>query len=338
MSRWKLPSLSSPQVQGVLAALLSAVVLGLSPVFGKQAINAGTPWLTVVMLRTVAATGLLWLTYLSIRQLRLYTYIYPVGLVGCLAAGLINGAGSLMYYNGLGRLDAALAQLIYMLYPLFLTLLAQLDGYSISRFTIFRLALAIAAVYLLVGLETSRADPVGVALMLGGSVMYALHLVVNQRMLQEMPAPTVTLYTLTAMSATVVFAYFVKGRPILPPNPIAWQAVTSLMLATLLSRLMLFMGVKRLGSVQAALLGLSELFITVVGAHLLLDEKLTPAQWLGTGLLGFSVLLITHEKSLGVLPTPKPWLRILTARFTTPSLPPAPPPPAPVKSSPGEGD
>ena len=326
--------MNTHRLQGILAALLSAVVLGLSPVFGKQAINAGTSWLTVVMLRTVAATGLLWFAHLAVPRLRRFAYIYPVGLLGCLTAGLVNGLGSLMYYNGLGRLDASLAQLIYMMYPLFMAVLAWIDGYAISRLTLLRLGMALAAVYLLVGVGTAEADLWGVAFMLGGSVMFALHLVINQRMLQDMPAPTVTLYTLTAMAGTVFIAYLIGGLPALPPTPLAWQAVSMLTFATLASRLMLFMGIKRLGGVQAVLLTLSELLITVVGANLILGELLSPPQWLGAILLGLSVLLVLSERGLGVRHDPKPWLQIITARFARAHVTrPASPPPRPKDSN-----
>lgn len=318
-SRW-----SSTKAQGISASLLSAVVLGLTAVFGKQAINAGTPPITVVMLRTVIAMAMLWSAYLLFRPLRKFIYIYFVGIVGCLSAGLINGVGSLMFYAGLSHMNASLAQMLYTIYPLLLTLLSRLDGYPISRFTGLRLGLALGAVYLLVGVDSGHADWVGVLLMLGSGALYALHLAVNQRVLYDVPAPTVTLYTLTAMALTVTAAYYISGRPIMPPSTTAWESVWLLTVVTLISRLALFAGVKRLGGVQTALLGLSELLVTVFTASILLSEKLTPIQWLGAGLLTASVLLVIRDKSLGTIPEPKPWFQVLT----TP-VPPTFPPPAP---------
>jgi hypothetical protein len=74
-------------------------VLRLAPIFGKQAINAGTPALSVVALRTVFATLSLWLLF-ALRSGAASSYIYPVGLWDCFTAGVINGLGSLMYYTG----------------------------------------------------------------------------------------------------------------------------------------------------------------------------------------------------------------------------------------------
>ena len=89
---------------GVQAALASAVFLGLAPIFGKQAILLGLSPLSVVALRTLLATLLLIVVMLIFK--RKYFYIYPAGLLGCLLAGGINGAGSLLYYGSLGRIDA----------------------------------------------------------------------------------------------------------------------------------------------------------------------------------------------------------------------------------------
>jgi drug/metabolite transporter (DMT)-like permease len=313
--------------QGVYASLVSAFVLGLTPTFGKQAILAGTPPMSVVALRTVFAMLVLWAVFAV--AWRRYLYIYPVGLYGCLAAGLINGLGSLMYYTGLGRLDASLAQLLYTLYPIFLTLLARFDGYAISRFTVFRTILALLAVYLLTRSAHAPTDWLGALLMIAAGSFYAMHLAVNQRVLYDVPAPTVALYTLTGMGVTVSAGYLLAGLPALPPTPLAWEAVGLLTLVTVISRVALFMGVKRLGGVQAALIGLSELLVSVLSALLLLGETLTGAQWVGALLLAGSVLLVVRERGLGQRPAPRPFMPGLMARLTpgpaVPAAPPAPP-------------
>jgi drug/metabolite transporter (DMT)-like permease len=300
--------------QGVAASLLSAIVLGLSPIFAKQAYQAGVPWLSVVTLRTVAATGLLWLL-LAIFARR-YLYIYPVGMVVCAAAGFINGLGSLLYYGGLHQLDASLAQLLYTLYPIFMTLYYRLDGRPVSRYTLLRLCLGLGAVFLLaqVGGHTTF-NWVGAAMMLASSALYALSLFINGHVLYEMPSPTVTVYTLMAMSITVSVAYVFKGLPALPATFPGWQAVLLLTGATMASRLLLFLGVKHLGSLQAALLSLGESLVAVLAALLLLGEKLTLIQWLGAALLALSIVLVQFEKTVGAPPRPKPWLQWLEAWF-----------------------
>ncbi len=279
---------------GIPAAVSSAFFLGLAPIFGKQAILYGFPPLAVVAVRTVMAAVLLLLVVAVFR--RKYLYIYPVGLFGCLLAGGINGLGSLFYYNGLGRIGAGVGHLIYSLYPMFLALWLILDRQPPSKLTWFRIGLAIASIYLLSQAGGGPLDLYGVLMMLVASALYALHLPINQRVLYEIPAPTVTLYTLIAMSAVVVPAYFYFASWPETTNTVGWAPVAGLTLATFFSRLTLFLGVKHLGGMQTAILGLGELLVTVSLANLWLGETLNQQQWVGAALLVFSLVLIGFEK------------------------------------------
>jgi drug/metabolite transporter (DMT)-like permease len=279
---------------GIFAALGSAVFLGISPVFGKLAITLGFSPFAVVALRTVMAAALLFLIVAIFS--RQYLYIFPVGLVGCFLAGVINGLGSLLYYMALYRLPASLGQMLYSLYPLFLAVWLILDRQAPSRLTLIRIGLASLAVLLLTDLPASTTDFTGVMMMIGAAMLYALHLPINQRVLYEAPAQTVTLYTLISMSLVVVPAYFIFDRT-WPAENVPWTPVLLLTFATFFSRLALFLGVKRIGGMQTALLGLAELLVTLFFSYYWLRENLTPPQWLGAFGLGISLLLVKFEKN-----------------------------------------
>ncbi|MGQ9832318.1 MAG: DMT family transporter [Candidatus Villigracilaceae bacterium] len=280
------------QIQGIQAALASAFFLGLAPVFGRQAILFGFSPLAVVALRTLLASLLL-LFVLSLRDRALF-YIFPVGLAGCTLAGIINGTGSILYYLALERLNANVGQLLYSLYPLFVAIGMVFDRQPPSKLTLVRIGLATIAVLLLTQTQNAKADIVGIVMMLGASVLYALHLPINQRVLYEVPAPTVTFYTLLAMSLVVVPAYIFFDRRI-PSLEHPWWPIIGLTLVTFLSRLSLFLGVKRLGGMQTALLGLGELLVTIIASHFWLRESLSTFQWLGVILLSATLLLVRFE-------------------------------------------
>ncbi len=302
--------------KGILAALSSAFFLGMAPVFGRQAILLGLAPLAVVAIRTTLAALLMLLVIFVFY--RPFLYIYPAGLLGCLLAGWINGVGSLFYYSALGRINAGLGQLLYALYPLFLVAWLALDHQRPSRLTLLRLGLALPAIALLLQVDGGvKIDLIGVAEMLIASALYALHLPFNQRVLYDMPAPTVTLYTLLAMSAVTVPVFLFSGPLSLsgaqpggggPLSQVLMDGIArfgwpmlGLTLVTFFSRLMLFAGVKHLGGMQTALLGLGELLVTVIFAYLILGEHFTPLQWSGAVLLAVSLGLVALEK-----PTPRP--------------------------------
>jgi drug/metabolite transporter (DMT)-like permease len=283
------------QSTGVLAALSSAVFLGLAPVFGRWAILTGFSALAVVALRTGLATAILFTLMFIFR--RQFLYIFPVGLAGCFLAGAINGIGSLLYYMALADLPASLGQLLYALYPLFVAVFSVLDKQPISRLTVIRVSLAALAVLLLtLNIGGTRVPLSAVLMMIGSAALYALHIPINQRVLYEIPAPTVTLYTLLAMSLVTIPSYLLFDRQ-WPAATVSWWPVVWLTMVTFISRLTLFLGIKNIGGTQTALLGLGELFITIIISHYLLHETLTAIQLIGASILGISLFLITLEKN-----------------------------------------
>lgn len=279
--------------KGILAAAGSAFFLGLTPIFGKQSILLGFTPFAVVAIRTSLATLLLF-TFLVVFKRSLF-YIYPLGLIGCLVAGFVNGVGSILYYVALSRIDASIGQLLYSFYPLFVALWLFLDRQPISRITLLRLILVLPGVYLLISNGEKSIDLIGAALMIGAALLYALHLLINQRILYEAPAPSVTFYTLLSMSITVIAAFLIF-KPSLPPQGTSWIPLLCLAFITFLSRLTLFFGVKQLGGMQTSLLGLGELIVTMVFAQVFLHERLDANQWIGALLICVNMILVAYDK------------------------------------------
>ncbi|MGB7876868.1 MAG: DMT family transporter [Anaerolineales bacterium] len=277
---------------GVRAALLSAGFFGLTPIFGKLAVNFGISPLAVVGFRTIMATLLLLLLTAIIN--RKYLYIYPAGLIGCGLAGLLNGVGSIFYYAALDRISAGIGQLLYSLYPLFVAIILFFDSQPPSRLTLIRIFLALLAIVFLTNASSGTVDVIGILQMLVASVLYAAHLPVNQRVLYDIPAPTVTLYTLCSMSLVVFPAFLLFDRTV--PEAGTWWPILGLTLVTFLARLTLFFGVKHLGGMQTALLGLMELLVTLGLSIVWLKETLTSSQWIGAVILFLSMLLVYFEK------------------------------------------
>lgn len=300
--------------KGIYAALTSAACLGIVPIFGKVALISGFSSFAVISIRTTVA-ALLMLILIAVRM-RSFFYIYPFGLIGCLLAGLLNGLGSILYYTGLNRLDAGIGHMLYSSYPIFVAAWLLLDRQSISRLTIFRLVMTVPAVLLLIIPSGSSVDLVGALMMIGSAILYALHVLINQRILYEAPAPTVTLYTLLAMAATVNIAFIITGMNFPAPET-PWWPVLAMALITFASRLMLFTGIKHLGGMQTALLGLAELIVTVALAQVWLGEHMTLSQWIGALLLMISLVLVGLEKAA----PPKRGATGMLAWLNPPALP-----------------
>jgi drug/metabolite transporter (DMT)-like permease len=280
--------------KGVIAALLSPFFLGASPIFGKLATNSGADPLMVAAARTLIAVGILWVGYsLCWRK---YIYIFPAGLIGCIMVGLVNGIGSIFYYGGLARLDASVAQLLNGTYLIFVVIMSWVGGTHMSRRTRLRVALAFIAVMLLTAPQATSMDWFGVGLMLGNAIMFAGHVVMSQRVLYEMPPQTFTLYVLTTMAVVVTVARGVVAiaghMPLVVPTGEGMAAIVALAITTAVSRLLMFIGVKNLGSLQTILLGVAEVAVALAAAFLFLGERLSSVQWIGALVMVASMLLM----------------------------------------------
>jgi drug/metabolite transporter (DMT)-like permease len=278
---------------GIIAAASSAILLGLTPILGKISLQLGFSPLFIVTFRSILATVLVFL-FLFIFN-RSFLRIYSLGLIGCILAGAVNGLGSILFYSALSLLDASIGQLLYSFYPLMVAFWLLLDRQTLTRLTIVRLSISIFGAVLLIGASAKGVSIQGAVMMLGAAALYGLHLIINQKVLYEAPTPTVTFYTLLSMAVTVSIFYLVFDRKI-PPSTANLQPVIILGVITALSRVLLFLGVKKIGGMETALLGLGELLVTVLAAQIFLGETLTGIQWFGAGLLLLSLILVGFDR------------------------------------------
>ncbi len=281
----------SPFAQGVAAAVMTPLFLGMAPIFGKLAITAGADSFTVAALRTVIAVALLWAVYAVF--FRRFIYIYPAGLLGCVVVGVVNGIGSLFYYGGLGLLDASRTQLLNGMYIVFALLLSRIGGEKPDKRVTLRVALALLALVMITGLSGKTLDWLGIGLMLASALMFAGTMILSQYVVYEMPSPTATLYILTTMAVLVVMVWAAIGSP--PSTEVMQNAFTPILIlgvTTAVSRLAMFASVQFLGSLRTAVVSISEIGVALMLAFVVLGERLAPPQVIGVAILFLSLLLI----------------------------------------------
>lgn len=282
--------------EGLFWAILSPIFLGATPILAKLAYAAGADVLTVVAVRTLIAAGVMWTAVLLFARHAIRTS--KPGLLSSLLAGGVNGLGSILYYASLSRIDASVGQLINISYLIFVTILLRLIGQAISGLTFFRTGLAIFAIYLLTAGSLGAPDWLGAGMMFVASFTYAFQLVLSQRIMYDIPAPTVALYAITAMAAVVTLPWLLWPTDMSQVTPGGWQAIFWMGTLTAVSRLTLFLGVKKLGSMQTALLGVLEVVVSIALAIAFLGEWLTAVQWLGAMVLLVSILLVRYERDV----------------------------------------
>ena len=281
----------SAYATGVAAAFLTPLMLGVAPIFGKQAIAQGADPFTVAAVRTVIAALLLW-TFFAI-FLRKSIFIYPAGLLGCVVVGVVNGIGSLFYYSGLGLLDASLAQLLNGTYLVFAVLLSHIGGEKMDRRIALRVGLVCISLIMLTGFGSKPINWLGVGLLLANALMFAGTIILSQYVLYEMPPTTASLYILSTMAVVVVMAWAAVGKSI--SNGVleaAFPPILILGVTTALSRLAMFASVSIFGSLRTVIVAIAEIGVALTLAFFVLGDRLTTPQVAGVGVLVFSMVLV----------------------------------------------
>jgi drug/metabolite transporter (DMT)-like permease len=286
----------SPLTLGWIIAIASTVCFSVAPPIARGAILAGLAPTAVLVGRMVIALALLvgFIVVTSPDRLHIERRL---GLIAFFS-GIINGIGFIAFFAALARLDASIASMLFSLSPLVVLGLLALRGEHMTKRHVVRLALGIGGVYLLIG-PGGEVDMVGVALVLVTVFTVSLHLVMTQWYLPGIPARTVTLYVNLGVTAVCLIAWGLAGWPWTPPGPTGWASILALaVVSTFLARLLLFAGVRRLGSGQIALLAPLETLLTVIWSFLFLGERLTAVQWIGGLLILLSMALARRWRPL----------------------------------------
>lgn len=280
---------------GLAAVLIASIALGTGPILGKWAYAAGLDPATLLALRMGMAAIVMWSFYGLVWQDSMA--ISLPGLMACLAVATANTTAMLLFFYGLRHINASLTSLIFYLYPALVLLLLVPLGQPLTGRRVVRLGLALAGLYPLLNTTVGEASVFGVALVLAAAVAYAVYLVLSEWALYAMPTRTVALYVITGMAGLLVLARATQGTLDVSSIPASgWWAVLLLaLLTTVAARLLLFAGMKRIGSGRAALIGIVEPVAVVIMAASLLGERLTPRQMLGGSLILMSLLLARRE-------------------------------------------
>ncbi|MBU0491118.1 MAG: DMT family transporter [Chloroflexi bacterium] len=283
------------QFVGGSLAVLSALGYSTLAIFAKGAYAGGLEVLDALSLRFLVATVILWAYALWRRdRLSLLPSRRHLLLLAAWGAG-IYGPLAICFFQGVQQLPASLAEMIFFTYPLQVTVLSVLILHE--RCTWRRgliLALGLVGCGFLLDAQASGWHLAGVLWVLAGSSLYALHITISQRFLEQIEARVTALYVVTFAAAFLVV--------LRPP----WEALAHLqapllglasvaglgLIATAGGMLLFFLAVERIGSWRAAIIGVCEPLGTVILASLLLGETLSTTQLVGGALVLLAALLV----------------------------------------------
>ena len=291
--------------RGFIFISISAGAFGALAIFARMAYDSGADPITVLFLRFVIAAAVM-IALMVARRLPL-----PRGrtlLVLVLMGGVGYVGHSLAFFTALTMASAGLVALLLYLYPVLVTVLSAIFlGERLTAVKLGALLLALVGTALTIG-PAGGGQPLGIALAVGASVIYAIYILVGTRATAH--AGTIVSSTVIMTAAAVVYAVIaaIQG-PRFPGTLTGWAAVLAIALvSTVLAIVTFFAGLERIGPTNTATLSALEPLITVLLALIFLDETIVSLQIIGGGLILAAVILLARSEkqaaALGPVPTP----------------------------------
>ena len=283
----------------MLCVLGSAVAFAVAPIFGKVAYAHGVDSVALLALRFGSATFVVWALVLALGLGRGVELPGRGTVLRVLALGaVVLPAEVTLYFASLHHIGAGLAEVLLFLYPMWVVLItAVVLRQPVTGLVVGCSAAAVAGAALTVG-AVSGVDLVGVLLALGASIGFACYVVLSGRLVHGVGSLLTTALVTTGAAVTFTVAALATGSRG-PSDVPGWAATLGLsLIGTVVSFLLLTLGLARMPSTDASVISTVEPAVAVLLGVVLLGEPIGVLQVVGVAVvLGSVAVLVRQEAS-----------------------------------------
>ncbi|HEY7875152.1 MAG TPA: DMT family transporter [Actinomycetota bacterium] len=254
---------------GIAMAVGAAACFGTLAIFAKLAYREGAGPISLLGARFTIAAGLMlgWHA-LTRRSLRLPTKkLVPILLLG----GVGYAFESSLFFLALERAPAAVVELIFYSFPLWVNLIGLAIGLERWRAGVAA-ALLLASSGVTVIFTVQLDSLAGPLLALGAAVAVALYFIAAQLVIEDVPPSVAATWTAAGAGVSLSITGLLVGQA-LPGG--AWPPAAALGIATAFAFFGLYGAIARVGSARTSIANTFEPVTTIFLAALILDERLT---------------------------------------------------------------
>jgi drug/metabolite transporter (DMT)-like permease len=288
--------------RGVALVFGAAAALGTLGVISTLAYREGMPAPVFTALRAALGALILgtlvtarWQPSVSLRSLaQRERRMLAVAIVA-------NGSMNLLLFAGFSVMTVAIVMTLFYTYPvLVMVAMAAMRQERVTPVRLGALGLAMAGLVLVVGSQVgpdAQVTLAGVSLALAAAVCQAAYLVVSRDGYTSVPAVQATSLILLGGMLISGTAALLTGGFASPDTwgvePVVWIAV--LLAGTIgaaIPKVMVLMGVRRIGGTRTAMVMLAEPVVAVVSAAIVLGQPVTLPEVLGGGAILLAAALV----------------------------------------------
>lgn len=273
------------EIAGILIALVSATAFGATAIIAKLAYREDVNVSTLLVARFVLGALMLWALALATGVFRPLTRREALTF---LALGFFGyGTQSRMVFESLARIPAGTAILLLYAYPAVVAGLAfALGREEMSYRKVGVLLAGLAGVALVMGGPSRGLSSVGVALALGGAVIYGIYIVIVERAIAGVHPLVSSATIMSGGAGAFLVTGAVTGSLDLGVGIAGWVWLVVLAFVSVTVAVSAFLAaVERIGPTRASIASTFEPVVAVVLGALFLGERLGAVQLAGGGLV-----------------------------------------------------
>ena len=293
---------SLSRFRGFALAAIAASTYGLNPLFALPLYSQGLKAADVLFWRYIIGMLAL-LVMIRIRGQKIFVerraYLPLFGL------GLLMGASSLLLFESYNLMPAGIASTILFVYPIMVALIMAIVYRERLKITVIGcLIIALAGITLLNKGGADGLSGLGVAMVVGSALTYALYLVFAVRgPLHDVPTLVLTFWVLLSGVFLFVAVSPLHGGLQPPKGPFMWTCALALgLVPTVISLVCTTLAVQSVGSTVTAILGALEPLTAVVVGISVFDETLSLREFTGLLLILIAVTgVVVADQVAGIV-------------------------------------
>lgn len=280
---------SKNQFWGIILVLLSGLFYGTNPTLSKLHFVYGGDTLSFLFVRFFLASFLLGILWLLKRPKTKPTLKQ---IVLCFALGAMIFAISFLYIAAIQFIPAGIATLLLFTFPFWIVILSFLTKEEpIDSVKMGCLVIAFLGLALTIGAEFKAQAWEGILLGLASAFMLALNVFYGNRMTKHIEPQTLSLLMMISC-ALICFPVMLVDTPSFPTTFIAWSNVLASAVFFSGGLLCFFAGLPLLGPIKASLYNNIEPVFSIFLAFILLGERMTLPQYIGSALVIFGIFAV----------------------------------------------
>jgi drug/metabolite transporter (DMT)-like permease len=278
---------------GIYVAITSALLFGLTPAFVKMAYSGGSNAISMTFIRSLFALPILY-TLMKRKKISVrlsHSEVLPVVTI-CFFG---NFGTTISLYSSYSYINVGIATVLHYIFPVIVTLINVFIFHEKFKWwKMVALTLGVGGVLTFMGYSRQN-NSLGILLAAGSGFLYAgLLLGMEHSVLRDFHYFKMSFYScLISAAAAFIYGTF-SGNFVLNITPIAWgYSIIVSLLVSVCAMPLLKLAVAKCGATTTSTISLVEPISGVVFGSILLNERLTSANILGSVLILLEVVTVT---------------------------------------------